>query len=202
MARRKVYSVRDHNAPLGFYKHQDRDDYILVWNIGIHEGRRWVDYVGALTEVTGDLANADDFGTPLYKRYKIVGDQSADLSGLYRHVRAVNVPFGWRAFFKHGAGDIVRTVFPDVQVILTSWPFKGHPYSGRDQSGYGAQIPMDFGAVTGGIRRRVYMICFANSGSCYIKVKGLRYFVDSLDLEAVRRGDLAVTLRHMAHDTN
>lgn len=66
-------------------------------------------------------------------------------------------------------------------------PFKGSPYAGRDQHGYGRKIPTDYAIRLGKRWHRVYVCCFSNSGTAYINTKDHRFLVvlDS-DLAAVR----------------
>ena len=61
------------------------------------------------------------------------------------------------------------------------------------RSGYGAEIPLDYGIVYKGLKgnhlHRVYMMQYGNSGSAYIKVQGEVVFLDThteYDLENFR----------------
>ena len=48
-------------------------------------------------------------------------------------------------------------------------PFTGHPWSGRDSQGYGRRIPTDWAIHLGGRWHRVYVCCFSNAGTAYIR---------------------------------
>jgi hypothetical protein len=50
-------------------------------------------------------------------------------------------------------------------------PFTGHPWSGRSAMGYGRKIPTDWMIQLGTRWHRVYVCCFSNSGTAYIKTK-------------------------------
>lgn len=50
-------------------------------------------------------------------------------------------------------------------------PFKGHPNSGRDQMGYGKKIPTDWIVGVNNRWYRIYVACYSNVGTAYIKTK-------------------------------
>jgi hypothetical protein len=56
-------------------------------------------------------------------------------------------------------------------------PFKGHPNSGRDSSGYGRKIPTDWMIQLGKRWHRVYVCCYSNSGTAYIQTKEYPFLV-------------------------
>ena len=68
---------------------------------------------------------------------------------------------------------------------VESWPFTGHPWSGRDSQGYGRKIPTDYGARVNGRRYRVYAACISNVASLYITVRGQRLHLRDIDTHAV-----------------
>jgi hypothetical protein len=78
--------------------------------------------------------------------------------------------------------EYLAEVFPDYRAELR--PFTGHPYAGRDQSGYGRKIPTDYIVWIGKRWHRVYVCCFSNAGTAYINTKEHRFLV-------VLDGDLA-----------
>lgn len=51
-------------------------------------------------------------------------------------------------------------------------PFEGHPWSGRDASGYGRKIPTDWIAWIGNRWKRVYCCCYSNAGTYYVLEHG------------------------------
>ena len=55
------------------------------------------------------------------------------------------------------------------------------PRSGMTQSGYGARIPTHHMVKYAGRWRRVYCICYSNSGSLYIRIDGAKIIVDIHD---------------------
>lgn len=57
-------------------------------------------------------------------------------------------------------------------------------YYGVSPSGYGSRIPTDHQVRinSAGPWRRVYAICFSNSGSLYVSIHGRRYFLRNCDL--------------------
>lgn len=65
--------------------------------------------------------------------------------------------------------------FPEAKVIRSE--FKGHPWSGRDRSGYGRRIPTSYMVLLNGRKYRVYCCCFSNSGTCYIDTKDHKFVV-------------------------
>lgn len=55
---------------------------------------------------------------------------------------------------------------------VIDFPFTGHPYAGRDASGYGRAIPTNYAVKCSDRRtRRVYVYCYSNSGTAYVKIK-------------------------------
>jgi hypothetical protein len=66
-------------------------------------------------------------------------------------------------------------VFPDFTAELR--PFKGHPYAGRSQDGYGRKIPTDYAIRLGARWHRVYVCCFSNAGTAYIITKDHPFLV-------------------------
>jgi len=64
---------------------------------------------------------------------------------------------------------------PNHQVI--DWEFTGHPWSGRDQMGYGRKIPTHRGVVINGRKHRVYAVLISNIGSEYILIKDHPYYL-------------------------
>jgi len=71
--------------------------------------------------------------------------------------------------------DYLGEVFPDFMAELR--PFKGHPYAGRSQMGYGRKIPTDYAIRLGARWHRVYVCCFSNAGTAYIITKYYRFLV-------------------------
>lgn len=68
------------------------------------------------------------------------------------------------AFLQHGAwGGPYRT--ESVPVRRTETPCGRH----RNVTGYGTQIPTGYMVQWEGRWRRVYLVCFSNSGTAYIK---------------------------------
>ena len=65
--------------------------------------------------------------------------------------------------------------FPEATVIREE--FKGHPWSGRTQMGYGTRIPTDYMVIIGKRKYRVYCCCYSNSGTCYIDTKDHKFVV-------------------------
>jgi hypothetical protein len=82
-------------------------------------------------------------------------------------------------------GEYLSEVFPEFQAILD--PFKGHPFAGLNQMGYGRRIPTDYKIKINSRLYRVYCCCFSNAGTCYIDTKDHKFLVllDG-DLLAVR----------------
>jgi hypothetical protein len=60
-------------------------------------------------------------------------------------------------------------VYPDYQAKKE--PFKGSPYAGRDAMGYGSKIPTDWMIRINKRWHRVYVVCYSNVGTAYIKTK-------------------------------
>ena len=59
----------------------------------------------------------------------------------------------------------------DPQAKTEPWPFEGHPWSGRDSTGYGRKIPTHHGVRLNGRRYRVYVMQYSNAGTAYIQTK-------------------------------
>ena len=78
--------------------------------------------------------------------------------------------------------EYLSEIFPSFTAIKS--PFAGHPWSGRDQQGYGRKIPTDWKIQINSRLYRVYCCCFSNAGTCYIKMKDHPFLV-------VLDGDLA-----------
>jgi hypothetical protein len=58
-------------------------------------------------------------------------------------------------------------IHPDYRVEFR--PFKGHPWSGRNAQGYGRKIPTDWAIHLGSRWHRVYVCCYSNIGTAYIR---------------------------------
>lgn len=75
----------------------------------------------------------------------------------------------------------------ELKESLLWWQEMGKQYTA---SGYGAKIPTSYMVRTdadGGKRwRRVYCMCYSNSGSFYVLVNGKRAWLDELELETMR----------------
>jgi len=71
--------------------------------------------------------------------------------------------------------EYLPEVFPAFKAFRA--PFAGHPWSGRDQMGYGRKIPTDWMIQIASRRYRVYCCCFSNIGTCYIKTKNHPFLV-------------------------
>ena len=58
------------------------------------------------------------------------------------------------------------------------WQLKGLTYTA---SGYGSKIPTDYMVYVNETKRwyRVYCTIYSNSGSCWVTVKGQRYYTSS-----------------------
>ena len=70
--------------------------------------------------------------------------------------------FGGAAF----GGGPMQTVGVDIQERLLPWQVLGLQYT---QSGYGRQIPSPYVIKWNGRWRRVYIACYGNASTCYIK---------------------------------
>ena len=59
------------------------------------------------------------------------------------------------------------------------WQLKGLTYT---VSGYGSKIPTDYMIYVNGTKRwyRVYCTIYSNSGSCWVTVKGQKYYIREL----------------------
>lgn len=66
-------------------------------------------------------------------------------------------------------------VHPDYRAVWR--PFTGHPSSGRDVSGYGRRIPTDWAIQLGNRWHRVYVCCYSNTGTAYIRTKSDPFLV-------------------------
>jgi hypothetical protein len=66
-------------------------------------------------------------------------------------------------------------VHPNYRAVWR--PFAGHPWSGRDASGYGRRIPTDWAIQLGSRWHRVYVCCYSNSGTTYIRTKSDPFLV-------------------------
>ena len=60
-------------------------------------------------------------------------------------------------------------VYPDY--IAEKKPFKGSPHAGRDAMGYGSKIPTDWMICIEKRWHRVYVVCYSNVGTAYIKTQ-------------------------------
>ena len=81
--------------------------------------------------------------------------------------------------------EYLNEVFPTFRAELR--PFKGHPYAGRNQNGYGRKIPTDYVIRIGSRWYRVYVCCFSNAGTAYINAKGHPFLaILDGDLSSVR----------------
>jgi hypothetical protein len=59
---------------------------------------------------------------------------------------------------------------------------QGAPPPNRSRSGYGSKIPSSWELCLDDKRwRRVYVVCWSNSGSAYVLVNGKRLFLGSYD---------------------
>jgi hypothetical protein len=76
--------------------------------------------------------------------------------------------------------------FPSA--IVEYSPFTGRPWAGRDVQGYGRKIPTDYKVSLNGRKYRVYVCCFGNAGTAYIKTKDFPFLVlsDLPAMEAVK----------------
>ena len=59
------------------------------------------------------------------------------------------------------------------------------PLYGRNADGYGRKIPTRYWVTLAGESRarRVYAVCYSNSGSLYVMVRGVTVYLDDIDLE-------------------
>jgi hypothetical protein len=81
--------------------------------------------------------------------------------------------------------EYLAEVFPEFKAELR--PFSGNPCAGRDRLGYGRKIPTDYVIRLGPRWHRVYVCCFSNAGTAYIKVKDHPFLVVlNGDLDAAR----------------
>ena len=59
--------------------------------------------------------------------------------------------------------------YPDY--VAEKKPFKGFSYTGRNANGYGSKIPTDWMICINKRWHRVYVVCYSNIGTAYIKTK-------------------------------
>lgn len=58
---------------------------------------------------------------------------------------------------------------------------------GQSPTGYGKKISANYMAVIGKQKHRVYCVCYSNSGSLYVFVKGEAFYLRDFDIpDAVR----------------
>lgn len=60
-------------------------------------------------------------------------------------------------------------VYPDY--VAQKNPFKGSSCAGRNAMGYGSKIPTDWMICINKRWHRVYVVCYSNIGTAYIKTK-------------------------------
>jgi hypothetical protein len=69
--------------------------------------------------------------------------------------------------------------YTDPLVVLGVQYDKRAPSYGRNADGYGRKIPTNKKVKYLGRWRRVYVVCFSNSGSAYIVVRGKSLYLDT-----------------------
>lgn len=66
-----------------------------------------------------------------------------------------------------------------VRVKETWWQKQGLSFTA---SGYGAAIPTRYVTTINGREHRIYAVVYSNNGSLYVRIRGVKYFIDEHDI--------------------